>query len=39
MGVPQGWVIRPLLWNVFYDGILGTKLPHGAQLIDMLVKG
>lgn len=32
-GVPQGSVLGPALWNVFYDGVLGLELPQGSRLI------
>lgn len=32
-GVPQGSVIGPVLWNIFYDGLLRLELPEGAHLI------
>jgi hypothetical protein len=32
-GVPQGSVLRPALWNIFYDGLLDTHLPDGTQTI------
>ena len=27
-GVPQGYVLDPLLWNLFYDGILSLRMPR-----------
>lgn len=32
-GVPQGSVAGPVLWNIFYDGVLRRTLPEGARLI------
>lgn len=31
-GVSQGSVLKPALWNVFYDKVLGLNLPQGAHV-------
>lgn len=42
-GVPQGSVVRPLLWNLTYDQVLRTQLPEGVSMIgfadDTLIVG
>lgn len=32
-GVPQGFILSPTLWNLFYDGILCLPVPNGVKLV------
>lgn len=32
-GVPQGSVLRPLLWSIMYDELLTKEMPEGVNLI------
>ncbi len=32
-GIPQGSVLRPLLWNIAFDAILKEEVPPGVNVI------
>lgn len=33
MGVPQGSIVEPTLWNLLYDGLLRMDMGEGCRLI------
>lgn len=32
-GVPQGSILEPLLWNLYYDGVFNTEMLDGVTLV------
>lgn len=33
IGVPQGSILGPTLWNILYDGVLRIEKPEGTELV------
>ena len=38
VGVPQGSVLGPTLWNAMYDGVLRIELPEEATIVGYAVE-